>query len=153
MSKFLKINKPQEETFVSYKCCANGCPLNGPISTAQDKWTCQFHFRADSSKWPIVTEAIRANEALFGILDDLSKISEVEWSKDMKNSPAQRGLYMNLFDDNPELKPMANELKSKYEYRLRDYIAVQAGVLARKKENSYVKTKTLSKWHNPADVF
>ena len=156
---FIKTSKPQkEESYVSYNCCANGCPLPGSISTIQDKWTCSFHFRADSIKWPMVTEAIRQNESLFGVLSELHKISEIEWGKEMiersgNHKPAQRDLFMQMFDDQPELKPRHDENKSHYEYRLYDYISVQAGVLAKKNSPTYVGTKKLSAFHNPSEFF
>ena len=152
--KFIKSNKPQqEESYVSYKCCANNCPLNGPISTMQDKWVCSFHFRSEPDKWPMVTETIRNNVHLFGILDDLKKLSEIDWTIQIKDQPPQRDLYLSLFDDNPQLKPYSDEKKIHYEYRLMDYIAQQAGVLAKKKKQSFIKTQSLTQFHNPSEFF
>ncbi len=149
---FIKNTTPQKENHVvSYKCCANNCPLNGTISTVQDKWVCSFHFRADSEKWPMVTQAIRDNADLFGMLDDLRKISEVEWSGSIKGNPPQREFYKQLFDDRPNLKPMDNENKSKYEYRLMDHISVMSGVLAKKQQPTFIQSKPVSKFLAPAD--
>ena len=150
---FIKNTTPQkEDPIVSYKCCAYGCPLNGSISTVQNKWTCSFHFRADSENWSAVTSTIRNNEPIFGILDDLRKISEIEWASEIRGRPAQRELYMGLFDDEPELKPRDGEHKSHYEYRLMDHISIKAGVLAKQQGKTYMGTKILSKFSNPADA-
>ena len=137
----------------TFRCVANNCPLNGSISTAQDKWMCGFHFRAEPTDWPRVSDALYQSEALLGILDDLHKVSEVTWSKAMNKAPAQRDLYMSLFDDEPELKPRPDENKSHYEYRLRDHISRKAGVLARRIEPSAITTKSIQRVNNPADYF
>ena len=68
-------------------------------------------------------------------------------------APAQRDLYMSLFDDEPELKPRPDENKSHYEYRLRDHISRKAGVLARRIEPSTITTKSIQRVNNPADYF
>ena len=149
---FIKNTTPQkEDPVVSYKCHAHGCPLTGSISTVQNKWMCSFHFRADPDNWPSVTTAIFRNEALFGMLADLRKISEIEWASEIRGNPPQRELFKMLFDDQPELKPHDDENKSHYEYRLVDHISISAGVLAKRQGKTYVGTKPLSKFTNPAD--
>ena len=155
---FLKTTKPKDEPTISYRCMANGCPLNGSISTNGAQWMCSFHFRAESRKWPMMTETIRDNEAIFGILNDLRKISEIEWSKDMipKNGlhqPAQRGLYMQMFDDQPELKPGPTEKKIHYEYRLMDYIAKQGSGKKSQHAQTYPTAKQPSAFYNPSEFF
>ena len=101
----------------------------------------------------MVTETIRNNVHLFGILDDLKKLSEIDWTIPIKDQPPQRDLYLSLFDDNPQLKPYSDEKKIHYEYRLMDYIAQQAGVLAKKKKQSFMKTQSLTQFHNPSEFF
>lgn len=150
---FIKNTTPQkEEIFVSYKCHAHGCPLNGTISALQNRWTCSFHFRADPDNWPSVTSAIHNNRPILGIIDDLRKISEIEWASEIRGNPPQRDIYMRLFDDQPELKPHDGESKSRYEYRLMDHISVSAGVLAKSQGKTYMPTRQLTKFHNPADA-
>lgn len=150
---FIKNTTPQkEDPVVSYKCCAHGCPLTGSISTVQNKWMCSFHFRAEPDNWPAVTSAIFSNEPIFGMLADLRKISEIEWASEIRGNPPQRELYKQLFDDQPELKPKDDENKSRYEYRLIDHISVSAGVLAKRQGKTYVGTKSLNKFTNPADA-
>jgi hypothetical protein len=149
---FIKKTAPQKEDYVvSYKCCAHGCPLTGTISTVQNKWTCSYHFRAESESWPFVTMAILEGRQILGIVDGLKKLSEIEWSCEVRGTPAQRDFYKQLFDDQPDLKPYDDENKSHYEYRLMDHIAITSGVLAKKKVSTYVGTKTLSKFTTPAD--
>ena len=150
---FLKTTKPKEEPSVSYRCVANGCPLNGPISLNGGQWMCSFHFRTDNSQWPQMTETIRNSEAIFGLLDDLRKISEIEWSASIKGRPPQREMYFGLFDDQPELKPGPVEKKIHYEYRLMDYVAK----LGSDKKSQYRQTYTTAKQpatvYNPSEFF
>ena len=150
---FLKTTKPKEEPSVSYRCVANGCPLNGSISTNGAQWMCSFHFRAESNSWPMMTETIRDNEALFGLLADLSKISEIEWSASLKGKPAQREMYFGLFDDQPELKPGATEKKIHYEYRLLDHIAKLGSGKKTEHPRTYQTAKTGAAFYNPSEFF
>jgi hypothetical protein len=92
------------------------------------------------------------------VIDDLIKISEIAWSKPMRvngvETPAERDLHMMLFDDRPHLKPMQNEGRSKYEYRLRNHLAEIAGVVGKSRQvQNTVKTKELTHFYNPADFF
>ena len=150
---FLKTAKPKEESTISYRCMANGCPLTGTISPNGGQWMCSFHFRTDSSQWPQMTEAIRNSEAIFGLLDDLRKISEIDWSASIKGRPPQREMYFGLFDDQPELKPGPVEKKIHYEYRLMDYVAK----LGSDKKSQYRQTYTTAKQpatvYNPSEFF
>lgn len=151
--KFIKSNQPEfEQSFSSYKCCANGCLLNGPISTSSDKWVCAFHHMAAPEQWVSMTEAIRENKDIIGILDDLLKISEITWNGTSRE-PSQRDFYQQLFNDRPNLKPLPNENRSKYEYRLKNHIAEVAGLISKKKGPSFQKTKDLSGFYNPAEFF
>ena len=156
---FVKNTRPQqEEKVVSYKCCANGCNRLGTISTSADKWTCAYHHMADPEKWPVMTEVLYENKDILLVIDDLIKISEIAWSSALKDrngvvTVPERDLHMMLFDDRPHLKPMENEGRSKYEYRLRNYLAEIAGVVGKKKAQTYVATKQLTQFSNPADFF
>jgi hypothetical protein len=157
MSRFIKTQRIEDEPIVSYKCVANGCPLSGGISTILDKWTCSFHFRSEPDKWPMVTEAIRESRDILGLIDGLRKIDEISWVKDTSSKdamrPAQITLYQQLFDDRPELKPMDNEKRVHYEYRLFEYVSMIAGVLTKKHEASYPKAYVPKTWTNAADAF
>lgn len=150
---FLRTTKPKDEPTISYRCMANGCPLNGSISTNGAQWMCSFHFRAESRKWPMMTEAIRENEAIFGLLADLSKISEIEWSASLKGKPAQREMYLGLFDDQPELKPGPTEKKIHYEYRLMDYIVKQGRDKKAQHGRTYQTAKQPAAFYNPSEFF
>ena len=114
---------------------------------------CSFHFRADSNKWPQMTKAIRNNEAIFGLLEDLRKISEIEWSTSINGRPPQNEMYFGLFDDQPELKPGKTEKKIHYEYRLMNYVAK----LGSDKKSQYGKTYATAKQpatvYNPSEFF
>ena len=150
---FLRTTKPKDEPTISYRCMANGCPLNGSISTNGAQWMCSFHFRAESNSWPMMTETIRDNEALFGLLADLSKISEIEWSASLKGKPAQREMYFGLFDDQPELKPGPTEKKIHYEYRLMDHIAKQGSDKKAQHAQTYQTAKQPSAFYKPSEFF
>ena len=150
---FLKTTKPKEEPSVSYRCVANGCPLNGPISPNGGQWMCSFHFRTDSSKWPQMTEAIRNSKAIFGLLDDLRKISEIEWSASIKGRPPQREMYFGLFDDQPELKPGPVEKKIHYEYRLMDYVSKMGSDKKSQYGQTYATAKQPAAVYNPSEFF
>ena len=150
---FLKTTKPKDEPKISYRCMANGCPLNGPISTNGGQWMCSFHFRAESKKWPQMTEAIRNNEAIFGLLDDLQKISEIQWSASIKGEPPQREFYLGLFDEQPELKPGPTEKKIHYEYRLMNHIAKLGSDEKAQYGQTYAKAKQPAAVYNPSEFF
>lgn len=150
---FLKTTKPKDEPTISYRCMANGCPLSGSISTNGAQWMCSFHFRAESNKWPQMTETIRDNKAIFGLLADLNKISEIEWSASIKGAPAQREMYLGLFDDQPELKPGQTEKKIHYEYRLMDYIAMQGSSKKATHSKTYPSAKQSAAFYNPSEFF
>lgn len=157
---FVKNNRPQqEEKVVSYKCHATGCNRLGTISTSADKWVCAYHHMADPEKWPLMTEVLHENKDILRVIDDLIKISEVAWSHELrsrngKTLPAERDLHMMLFDDRPHLKPMPDEGRSKYEYRLRNHLAEIAGIVGKTGQvQNTVKTKQLTQFHNPADFF
>lgn len=136
-----------------FKCCANGCRLHGTISTMQDKWVCAYHHMAETEKWPIVTESLRMNEDLIGMIGDLVKISEIVWDSPVGDKPAQRDLYITVFESRPELQPLPNEKRVKYEYRLRDYVAQQVGVLTKARKPTYVSTKPAGHFYNPSEFF
>lgn len=157
MSRFIKTQRVEEEPIVSYKCMANGCPLTGGISTVPDKWTCSFHFRSESDKWPMVTEAIRDSKDILGLIDGLRKIDEISWVKDTstkdEHKPAQIVLYEQLFDDRPELKPLNGEKRVHYEYRLLEYVSKLTGVLSKNHGTSYPKAYVPKNWTNAADAF
>lgn len=152
--RFVKNDRPQqEEKAVSLNCVANGCFLRGTISTSSDRWLCAYHHIADPEKWPAMTETLREHGDVLEIIDDLLKISEVNWSSQINDQPAQRGLFMMLFDDRPHLKPGPDENRSKYEYRLRNHICEVAGVVGRTREKSYMATKRHSNFKNASSYF
>ena len=101
----------------------------------------------------MMTETIRENEAIFGLLADLSKISEIEWSASLKGKPAQREMYLRLFDDQPELKPGPTEKKIHYEYRLMDHIAKKGMSKPAKHAHMYPTAKQGSGFYNPSEFF
>ena len=150
---FLKTTKPKEETVTNFRCLANGCPLKGTISPNGGQWMCSFHFKTDSSQWPQMTEAIRNNEAIFGLLDDLRKISEIDWTATVNGRPPQREMYLGLFDDQPELKPGPAEKKIHYEYRLMDYIAKLGSGKKAQYGKTYQTSKKPHEVYNPSEFF
>ena len=118
---------------VNHNCFANGCPMAGGISTGGN-WVCAYHHQATSDQWPRVTEALRDAEAIRLAITEVMKIDMISWGANSGGYPPKWQEFAALFDDYPELQPTEHEKirKTKYEYRLRNELAIRAGLAKRK---------------------
>ena len=117
----------------SHNCFANGCPMAGGISTGGN-WVCAYHHQATSDTWPRVTEALRDCENVRLAINEVMKIDMISWGASVNGYPPKWQEFAALFDNEPELQPTEHEKirKTKYEYRLRNELAIRAGLAKRK---------------------
>jgi hypothetical protein len=122
-----------EDQPVSHNCFANGCPMAGGISTGGN-WVCAYHHQATSDTWPRVTEALRDCENVRVAINEVMKIDMISWGASVNGYPPKWQEFAALFDNEPELQPTEHEKirKTKYEYRLRNELAIRAGLAKRK---------------------
>ena len=122
-----------EDQPVSHNCFANGCPMAGGISTG-GRWVCAYHNQAPSEEWPRVTEALRDAEHVRVAINEVMKIDMISWGAKVNGYPPKWQEFAALFDNYPELQPTEHEKirKTKYEYRLRNELAIRAGLAKRK---------------------
>ena len=118
---------------VSHNCFANGCPMAGGISTGSN-WVCAYHHQATSDMWPRVTQALRDWDKIRLAINEIMKIDMISWGAMINGYPPKWQEFAALFDDEPELQPLEHEKirKTKYEYRLRNELAIRAGLAKRK---------------------
>jgi hypothetical protein len=117
----------------SLNCFANGCPMAGGISTGSN-WVCAYHHQATSDMWPRVTQALRDAETIRVAIGEVMKIDMISWGSATNGYPPKWQEFAALFDNEPELQPTDHEKirKTKYEYRLRNELAIRAGLAKRK---------------------
>ena len=117
----------------NHYCFANGCPMAGGISTG-GHWVCAYHHQAQSEDWPRVTQALRESESIRLAITEVMKIDMITWGAPVNGYPPKWQEFAALFDDEPELQPAEHEKirKTKYEYRLRNELAIRAGLAKRK---------------------
>jgi hypothetical protein len=117
----------------NHDCFANGCPMAGGISTGGN-WVCAYHHQATSDQWPRVTEALRDCEKIRLAINEVMQIDMISWGAMINGYPAKWQEFAALFDNEPELQPTEHEKirKTKYEYRLRNELAIRAGLAKRK---------------------
>ena len=118
-----------EEQEQGHNCFANGCPMAGGISTGGN-WVCAYHNQAPSEEWPRVTMALRDSDKIRLAIDEVMKIDMNSWGAKVNSYPPRWQEFAGLFDNEPELQPTEHEQtrKTKYEYRLRNELAVRAGL-------------------------
>jgi hypothetical protein len=117
----------------NHDCFANGCPMAGGISTGGN-WVCAYHHQSTSDQWPRVTEALRDAEDVRIAITEVMKIDMISWGSAVNGYPPKWQEFAALFDNEPELQPTEHEKirKTKYEYRLRNELAIRAGLAKRK---------------------
>jgi hypothetical protein len=123
---------PEEQSH-SHNCHANGCPMAGGISTGGN-WVCAYHHQAEPTDWPRVTMALRDSEDIRVAINEIMKIDMISWGVELNGYPPKWKEFEILFDRKPELQPTEKEKsrKTKYEYRLRNELAMQAGLAKRR---------------------
>ena len=135
LNNFTKFNKPEavEDGPNTLDCFANGCPMAGGISTG-GRWVCAYHNQAPSEEWPRVTEALRDAEHVRVAINEVMKIDMISWGAKVNGYPPKWQEFAALFDNYSELQPTEHEKtrKTKYEYRLRNELAIRAGLAKRK---------------------
>jgi hypothetical protein len=126
-----------EEQASGHNCHANGCPMGGGISTG-GHWVCSYHHQAAPEDWPRVTEALRDSHDIRLAINEIMKIDMISWGVSIKGYPPRWQEFEMLFDQKPALQPNANDKlrKTKYEYRLRNELAIVAGLARRKHEKA-----------------
>lgn len=122
-----------EDAPTSHNCHANGCPMAGGISTGGN-WVCAYHHQASPEDWPRVTEALRDSQDIRVAINEIMKIDMISWGVSIKGYPPRWQEFEILFDRKPALQPTESEKsrKTKYEYRLRNELAVVSGLARRK---------------------
>jgi hypothetical protein len=107
--------------------------MAGGISTGGN-WVCAYHHQATSDTWPRVTEALRDAENVRVAINEVMKIDMISWGASVNGYPPKWQEFAALFDNEPELQPNEHEKirKTKYEYRLRNELAIRAGLAKRK---------------------
>ena len=122
-----------EEKEQGHNCFANGCPMAGGISTG-GRWVCAYHNQAEPELWPRVTESLLDNEMIRVAIGEVMKIDMISWGAKVNGYPPKWQEFAALFDNYPELQPTEHEQtrKTKYEYRLRNELAIRAGLAKRK---------------------
>ena len=135
LNNFTKFNKNEavDDGVNTLDCFANGCPMAGGISSG-GRWVCAYHHQATSDQWPRVTEALRDAEAIRVAINEVMKIDMISWGAKVNGYPPKWQEFAALFDNYPELQPTEHEQtrKTKYEYRLRNELAISAGLAKRK---------------------
>jgi hypothetical protein len=135
LKNFTKFTKTEavDDSPNNHNCFANGCPMAGGISTGGN-WVCAYHHQALSTDWPRVTEALRECENIRVAINEVMKIDMISWGASVNGYPPKWQEFAALFDDHPELQPNEHEKirKTKYEYRLRNELAIRAGLAKRK---------------------
>lgn len=135
LNNFSKFNKIEavDDGPNNHDCFANGCPMAGGISTG-GRWVCAYHHQAPSEEWPRVTEALRDSEDVRLAINEVMKIDMISWGAAVNGYPAKWQEFAALFDHKPDLQPTEHEKirKTKYEYRLRNELAINAGLAKRK---------------------
>ena len=135
LNNFTKFNKTEavDDSPNTLDCYANGCPMAGGISTG-GRWVCAYHHQGQSEDWPRVTQALRECENVRLAITEVMKIDMISWGASVNGYPAKWQEFAVLFDDYPELQPTEHEKirKTKYEYRLRNELAINAGLARRK---------------------
>ena len=107
--------------------------MAGGISTG-GKWVCAYHHQATADTWPRVTEALRDCESIRVAINEVMKIDMISWGAMVNGYPPKWQEFAALFDNEPDLQPNEHEKirKTKYEYRLRNELAIRAGLAKRK---------------------
>ena len=135
LNNFTKFNKTEavDDGPHSTNCHAKGCPMAGSISTG-GRWVCAYHHQALPTDWPRVTEALRDSEDIRVAINEVMKIDMISWGASVNGYPPKWQEFAALFDHKPHLQPNDHEKirKTKYEYRLRDELAINAGLAKRK---------------------
>ena len=135
LKNFTKFTKTEavDDSPNTLNCFANGCTMAGGISTG-GRWVCAYHHQADPTTWPRVTEALRDSETIRVAIGEVMKIDMISWGASVNGYPPKWQEFASLFDQEPELQPNEHEKirKTKYEYRLRNELAIRAGLAKRK---------------------
>jgi hypothetical protein len=135
LKNFTKFNKTEavDDSPNTHNCFANGCPMAGGISTGSN-WVCAYHHQAEATDWPRVTEALRDSEKIRIAINEVMVIDMISWGSATNGYPPKWQEFAALFDNEPELQPTEHEQirKTKYEYRLRNELAIRAGLAKRK---------------------
>ena len=131
LTNFKKI-QPEIEARDESRCKANGCPMRGTLNLGGG-WVCVYHSQCEPHDWPRVTEALIQADDIRLAIDEVLKIDAITWASQVGNSLPRWMEFERLFDHKPELQPQGREreLKTKYEYRLRNELAVLAGLRRR----------------------
>jgi hypothetical protein len=132
LTNFKKI-QPEAEVHDD-RCKANGCPLRGSINMGGG-WMCSYHSNAEAHQWPRVTEALLEADDIRLAIDEVLKIDGISWAERVNGHLPRWMEFEKLFDHKPDLQPQGREkeLKTKYEYRLRNELAILAGLQRRAK--------------------
>ena len=138
-------------------CHANGCPMPGSVSTG-GYFFCSYHSKADSSQWGFVTESLKEAKDIIFVLDELLKIDVISWASQINGYPPKWMEFDQLFSDRPDLKPQSEEQqkKSKYEYRLRNYLGELTGTYGKARTLQVPKappTVPFNEMHNEHEIF
>jgi len=134
LKNFSKFNKTEaDEGPNNHNCFANGCPMAGSISTG-GHWVCAYHHQSLPTEWPRVTESLRDCEKIRLAINEVMVIDMISWGAKVNGYPPKWQEFAALFDNEPELQPKEHEIirKTKYEYRLRNELAIRAGLAKRK---------------------
>jgi hypothetical protein len=133
LTNFKKI-QPEAEFHDDGRCKANGCPMRGSVNFGGG-WLCSYHSQGESHDWPRVTEALINADDIRLAIDEVLKIDAITWAERVNGHLPRWMEFERLFDHKPELQPQGREkeLKTKYEYRLRNELAILAGLQRRTK--------------------
>lgn len=133
LTNFKKI-QPEAEFHDDGRCKANGCPMRGSVNFGGG-WLCSYHSQGESHDWPRVTEALINADDIRLAIDEVLKIDAITWAERVNGHLPRWMEFERLFDHKPELQPQGREkeLKTKYEYRLRNELAILAGLQRRAK--------------------
>ena len=139
LKNFTKFTKTEaaDEGPNTLNCHANGCPMAGGISTG-GRWVCAYHHQAQPTEWPRVTEALQDCENIRVAINEVMQIDMISWGSMVNGYPPKWQEFAALFDNEPELQPNEHEKirKTKYEYRLRNELAIRAGLAKRKHDQA-----------------
>jgi len=127
LTNFKKI-QPEEEVH-NDRCRANGCPMRATLNMGNG-WVCVYHSHGESHDWPRVTEALINADDIRLAIDEVLKIDAITWAERVNGHLPRWMEFERLFDHKPELQPQGREkeLKTKYEYRLRNELEVVCGL-------------------------
>ena len=127
LTNFKKI-QPEEEVH-NDRCKANGCPMRATLNMGNG-WVCVYHSQCETHDWPRVSEALREADDIRLAIDEVIRIDGVTWGTQVGNSLPRWMEFERLFDHKPHLQPRGREkeLKTKYEYRLRNELEVVCGL-------------------------